>query len=228
MSAAPLAWVGVTLLAYRAALEIHRRSGSHPAANPMLISVTLVVGVLWLTTTPYETYFDGARLIHALVGPATVALSIPLYSQIARLQTLLIPLTIALLVGSLTAAASAVAIGWACGASPEVLLALAPKSSTMPIALGVADKIGAIPSLTALTVTLTGISGAVMADRLLDLTRSDDRALRGFATGLTAHAIGTAHALREDEVAGGFAALAMGLNGLATALWLPLLATLIR
>jgi putative effector of murein hydrolase len=223
-----LVWVGLTLLAYRAALEIHRRSGSRPAANPMLISVTLVAAVLSLTGTSYETYFAGARLVHVLVGPATVALAIPLHAQIARLGTMLIPLAIALLVGSLTATASAVAIGWACGASPDVLLALAPKSVTMPIALGVAETIGAVSSLTALMVTLTGISGAIMADRLLDLTRTDDRAVRGFAVGLTAHAIGTGHVLREGEVAAGFAALAMGLNGLLTTLWLPLLAALLR
>jgi len=223
-----LCWVALTLVAYRVALEVHRRGGSHPAANPMLIAVALVGAVLWATGTPYRTYFDGVRLVHALVGPATVALAIPLHAQIARLGTMAVPLSIALAVGSLTATASAVAIGWACGAPREVLLALAPKSITMPIALGVAERLGAAASLTALTVTLTGIAGAVMADRLLGLTGTHERAVRGFCLGLTSHAIGTAHVLREGEVAAGFAALAMGLNGLATALWLPLVAALFR
>jgi predicted murein hydrolase (TIGR00659 family) len=228
MSGSPLLWLMVTLIAYGAADAVHRRSGLNPIANPILISVTLIGCVLWLTRTPYQTYFDGARLVHVLVGPATVALAIPLYAQIGRLKTMLLPLTITLLVGSLTAIGSAVAIGWACGASPEVLTALAPKSATMPIAMSVAEQIGGVPSLTALMVTITGISGAILAPRLLDLARVDDPALRGFATGLTAHAIGTAQALRSSEAAGGFAALAMGLNGLATALMLPLLARLAR
>ncbi|MGH6690526.1 MAG: LrgB family protein, partial [Gammaproteobacteria bacterium] len=192
------------------------------------ISVILIGCVLRLTATPYETYFAGAGLVHVLVGPATVGLAIPLYAQIGRLRAMVIPLALALFVGSLCAIGSAVAIGWACGASADVLTALAPKSATMPIAMGVAEQIGGAPALTALMVTITGVSGAIMAPRLLDFARVNDPALRGFAIGLTAHAIGTAQALRGGGVAGGFAALAMGLNGVLTALMLPFLAGLAR
>ena len=223
LSASPLPWLVVTLVAYLAADAIQARSGRHPAANPVAISVALIIALLTLTGTPYAIYFEGARLVHLLVGPATVALAIPLHAQLGRLRGMLIPLTIALIVGSIAAMASAVAIGWACGASPDVLRALAPKSATMPIAMGIAETIGGLPALTAFTVTLTGVSGAIMAPRLLALTGTDDPAVRGFAIGLTAHAIGTAHVLRESEEAGAFAALAMGLNGLAAAALLPLL-----
>ncbi len=223
LSALPLLWVMVTLLAYQAASGIYRRSGRHPLANPVLISVTLVVGVLRLTNTPYQTYFDGAQLVHVLLGPATVALAVPLYAQIERLKTMLWPLTVTLLVGSVTAIGSAVAIGRACGASTDILLSLAPKSATMPIAMGVTAQIGGLPSLTALTVTLTGISGALMARGLLRLLRIDDATVCGFALGLTAHAIGTASAFQVSASAGAFAALAMGLNGVATTVLLPLL-----
>jgi predicted murein hydrolase (TIGR00659 family) len=227
LTGSPLLWLTVTLLAYQAALGIHRRSGRSPIANPVLISVTLIVGVLLLTRTPYQTYFDGAQLVHLLVGPATVALAIPLYAQIARLRAMLLPLTIALAVGSVTAIGSAVALGWVFGASPETLMSMAPKSATMPIAMGISEKIGGLPSLTALAVTITGVSGAIMARRLLDLMRIDDLAARGFAVGLTAHAIGTAQALQVSETAGAFAALAMGLNGMATTLLLPLMVQLV-
>ena len=226
LSGSPLLWLTVTLLAYQAAQGIHRRSGLGPIANPVLISVTLIVGVLLLTRTPYQTYFEGAQLVHVLVGPATVALAIPLYAQIERLRAMLLPLTIALLVGSMAAIGSALALGWVFGASPETLMSMAPKSATMPIAMGVSEKIGGLPALTALAVTITGISGAIMARPLLDLMRIDDVAVRGFAVGLTAHAIGTAQALQVSEVAGAFAALAMGLNGVATTLLLPLMVQL--
>jgi predicted murein hydrolase (TIGR00659 family) len=208
------------------AYGIYRRRGLHPLANPVLISVTVIVGVLLLTNTPYQTYFDGAQLMHVLPGPATVALAIPLYAQLERLKTMLLPLMITILVGSVTVIGSAVAIGWVCGASTGILLSLAPKSATMPIAMGVTAQIGGLPSLTALTVTLTGISTTLMARGLLQLMRIDDIAVRGFAIGLTAHAIGTASALQVSEIAGAFAALAMGLNGVATALLLPLMVQL--
>jgi len=216
----------VTLLAYQVADAISRHSGRHPIANPVLISAALIVGVLLLTATPYQTYFDGAQWVHVLIGPATVALAIPLSAQIGRLKTMLVPLTLTVLVGSVTAIGSAVTIGWVCGASTDILLALAPKSVTMPIAMGVTARIGGLPSLTAVTVTLTGISSALMAGGLLRLLQIDDMAVRGFAMGLTAHAIGTASALQMSEIAGAFAALAMGLNGVATTLLLPLLVQL--
>jgi predicted murein hydrolase (TIGR00659 family) len=178
--------------------------------------------VLLLTKTPYETYFDGAQFVHFLIGPSTVALAIPLYAQLERLKTMFVPVTIALLVGSITAIGSAVAIGWAFGASTETLLSLAPKSATLPIAMGVAEKIGGLPSLTAVTVALTGISGAIMARGLLNLIRVDDWVIRGFAVGITAHGIGTARAIQVSETAGAFSALAMGLNGIATTVLLTL------
>jgi predicted murein hydrolase (TIGR00659 family) len=223
LGASQLVWFTVTLLVYQAALEIYRRTRQHPLANPVLMSVVVMIGVLLVTGTDYRRYFDGARLLHFLIGPATVALAIPLYAQLGRLRRMLVPLTIALLAGSLTAIASAVAIGRLCGAPTETLLALAPKSATMPIALGVAEHIGGRASLTALTVTMTGISGAVVARGLLNLLRIDDLAVRGFAVGVAAHAIGTAHVLEWGEAAVAFSALAMGLNGVATTVLVPLL-----
>jgi predicted murein hydrolase (TIGR00659 family) len=227
MTSSPLTWVTATLLAYAAASAIHRRIGMSPLANPVLLSVTFIVGALLLTRTPYETYFEGAGLVHFLLGPATVALAIPLHIQLARLKTLFLPLTIALLVGSITGICSAVAIGWALGASTDILFSLAPKSATMPIAIAVSQTIGGLPALTALTVAITGISGAIMSRGLLNLLRIDDPAARGFAVGLTAHAIGTARALQVSDIEGAFAGLAMGLNGVATALLVPLVLQLI-
>ncbi|MGH8727390.1 MAG: LrgB family protein [Burkholderiales bacterium] len=220
LSASPLLWLTVTLLAYQAAYLIYRASGMNPLANPVLISVSFIVCVLLASGTPYETYFDGAQFVHFLIGPSTVALAIPLYAQLERLKAMFVPVMIATLVGSITAIGSAVAIGWALGASTETLLSLAPKSATLPIAMGVAEKIGGLPSLTAVTVAITGISGAIMVRALLNLIGVKDYAVRGFAVGITAHGIGTARALQVSETAGAFSALAMALNGVATTLLL--------
>jgi predicted murein hydrolase (TIGR00659 family) len=222
LSATPLLGLTVTLLAYQAAYWLYSKSGLNPLANPVAISVAMLVALLMLTGTPYETYFEGAQFVHFLLGPATVALAVPLYANLDKLKRNLLPLGGALLAGSVTAVASAVAVGWSLGASRETLLSLAPKSVTTPIAMGIAEKLGGLPSLTAVLVVCTGILGAVLARGTLNLLRIEDHAVRGFAVGVAAHGIGTARAFQVSETVGAFAGLAMGLNGLATAFLFPL------
>lgn len=227
LSTSPLLGLTVTLLAYLAGDWIYRRAKLNPLANPVLIAVVLLVGLLLITKTDYRTYFEGAQFVHFLLGPATVALAVPLYANVRRLRRAALPLVVALIAGSATAAGSAVGIAWALGATRETLLSLAPKSVTTPIAMGVAEQIGGLPSLTAVLVILTGILGAVTATWTLNLLRIRDWRARGFAIGVAAHGIGTARAFQVNEVAGAFASLAMGLNGVATAALVPLLAMLL-
>lgn len=221
LSATPLLWLSVTLLAYLAALTLHRRTGNSPLANPVMMAVILLLLTLWLTDTPYATYFEGAQFVHFLLGPATVALAVPLYGQLPKLRRMSGPLLAALIAGSLTAALSAWAIAGALGASEPTMRSLTPKSVTTPIAMGIAERIGGLPSLAAVLVILTGIVGAVSAGALMKMLRIRDPHVTGFALGLAAHGIGTARAFQISEGAGAFAALAMGLNGLLTALYLP-------
>jgi len=227
LAASPLLGLTLTLLAYLGASVVHQRCGGHPLANPVLLAVAALVGLLWLTDTPWHTYFDGAQFVHFLLGPATVALAIPLHAQLPRLRRMALPLLLALLIGSLTAALSAVAIGALLGASRATLLSLAPKSVTTPIAMGIAERIGGLPSLTAVLVILTGVLGAILARYIYCALHIEDDAQRGFALGIAAHGIGTARAFQESEQMGAFAALAMGLNGLLTAVLLPLLLPLL-
>ena len=221
LSTSPLLGLTLTLLAYQAAFWIYSRVGFHPLANPVLISVAILAGLLLVTGASYQAYFDGAQFVHFLLGPATVALAIPLHAQWPRLRAMAGPLTIALLAGSLTAALSAWGVGALLGASRESLMSLAPKSATTPIAMGVAERLGGLPSLTAVLVITTGIIGAVLAHGVMRRLRVDDHAVQGFALGLASHGIGTARAFQVSEQAGAFAALAMGLNGLVTAVSLP-------
>ncbi len=227
LSAQPLLWLTLTLAVYLLAIALHRRAGGHPAVNPVLISVSVLVTLLLLTGTPYQRYFDGAQFVHFLLGPTTVALAIPLHSQLKRLLGMAGPLVIALVVGSLTAGLSAYAIGALLGASAPTVASLAPKSVTTPIAMGIAERLGGLASLTAVFVILTGIFGAIFADGLLKRVGVKDEASVGFALGLASHGIGTARAFQLGEQTGAFAALAMGLNGLFTALTLPWLLPLL-
>jgi len=223
LATSPLLGLTLTLLAYQGAVKINQHFKGHPLANPVLIAVVVLVALLWATGTPYPTYFDGAQFVHFLLGPATVALAIPLYAQFDRLKRMAGPLLVALLAGSLTAVLSAVLIGKLLGASDATLISLAPKSVTTPIAMGIAERLGGLPSLTAVLVMLTGIVGAVGAQWLYALMKCRDPAVQGCALGVASHGIGTARAFQISEQTGAFAALAMGLNGLLTAVLLPVL-----
>ena len=227
LSAQPLLWLTLTLAVYMLAILLHRKAGGHPAVNPVLISVAVLVSLLLATGTPYQRYFDGAQFVHFLLGPTTVALAVPLHGQLTRLMEMSGPLLIALVVGSLVAGLSAYGIGALLGASTPTMVSLAPKSVTTPIAMGVAERLGGLASLTAVFVILTGIFGAIFADGILRRMGVKDDPSIGFALGLACHGIGTARAFQISEQTGAFAALAMGLNGLFTALTLPWLLPLV-
>jgi len=223
LSASPLLHLTLTLCAYLLGDWLFRKSGRKPLFNPVLLAVLGLVTLLTLTATPYPTYFAGAQFVHFLLGPATVALAVPLYFNFSKLRRLWMPLSVGLLAGSVTAALSAVGIAKLLNASTATTLALAPKSVTAPVAMGIVEQLGGPPSLAAILVVSTGIVGAVIGPALLDWLKVRDPAIRGFAIGTTSHGIGTARAFQESEEAGAFSGLAMGLNALLSSLLLPVL-----
>ncbi len=227
LSASPLLHLTLTLLAYVLGDWLYERSGRLPLFNPVLIAVLVLVALLSITGTDYATYFEGAQFVHFLLGPATVALAVPLYRQFDKVRHSALALGVSLAAGSLTAMLTAVAVAAALGADRDTLISLAPKSVTAPVAMGITEKLGGLPSLTAVLVIMTGVLGAVLGSWIFSLLRIKDPRAQGFALGVTSHGIGTARALQLGELAGAFSALAMGLNALATALLLPLLYRLV-
>ena len=221
LAASPLLGLTATLIAYQFAYLIYTKCRFSPLANPVAISVILIVSVLVATDTPYQTYFAGAQFVHFLLGPATVALAVPLYQQMSRLRDQWRAFLVGAVLGSASAIATAMTIASVLGASRTTVLSLASKSVTMAIAMGVSEKVGGLPSLTAVLVMLTGIIGAMISASILNLLQIRDDAIRGFALGVSAHGIGTARAFQINEQMGAFAGLAMGLSGLLTALVLP-------
>ena len=219
----PLLWLTVTILAYCLCDRISAALNRTPVANPVLMSMCLVGLLVRVSGTPYPTYFDGAQFIHFLLGPATVALGIPLYQNRQLVMRAVLPMACALLAGSVTALVSAVAIARLLGAAPSVVVSIAPKSVTAAVAMGISARLGGDPGLTAVLVILTGILGAIVVTPLLNALRITDKRARGFAAGLAAHGIGTARAFQVDLLAGTFAGIAMGLNALLTAILVPLL-----
>jgi predicted murein hydrolase (TIGR00659 family) len=224
LESTPLLGLTATLVAWQVALVLSRALGDRPLTNPMLIAILLLSAILLGTRTPYSAYFQGAQYVHFLLGPATVALAVPMHAawnQIRRSAPAIIP---AILAGTLTSAVSVMLLARALGGSRQVVLSLAPKSVTTPIAMGVAEQIGGNPSLAAVFVLLTGLTSIVVGPPLWRLLRITDWRARGLAAGTAGHGIATARVLLLHETAGAFGGLAIGLNGIVTAILLPPLA----
>lgn len=221
LSASPLFGLTMTLIAYGVAHRVYRYAHSHPLLNPVVTAVGLLIGLLLVTGMPYADYFAGAQFVHFLLGPATVGLAVPLYRQFAKLKQLWLPVSVALVGGVTIGGLSAVMLAQWLGADRQTLLSLAPKSVTAPVAMGIAERIGGIPSLTAVLVVTTGIIGAVLGTKLFDLLRIRDDSVRGIAMGVAAHGIGTARAFQVSAEMGAFAGLAMALSALLASVILP-------
>jgi predicted murein hydrolase (TIGR00659 family) len=227
LSQSPLLWLTVTLLTYAVADAVSLWTRRHPLANPVLHSMWIIGMVLVVTGTSYTTYFAGAQFVHFLLGPATVALAVPLYENRKVVLAAILPMLAALVVGSVTAVVSVVLLAEAAHLPRSVILSLAPKSVTAGVAMGISESLHAEPSLTAIAVVLTGIMGAITVTPLMNRLGITDFRARGFAVGVAAHGIGTARAFQVDAVAGVFAGIAMSLNALVTSLLVPLAVTLL-
>ncbi|WP_353571029.1 LrgB family protein [Candidatus Albibeggiatoa sp. nov. BB20] len=227
LSAEPLTGLTITLIAYGIAHRLYTYTNSNSLLHPVAVAVLILISFLTLTNTSYAAYFEGGQFIHFLLGPATVALAIPLYKQLPKLRKIWLPVSIALVMGAILGALSSVLIARFFGASTAIQLSLAPKSVTAPVAMGIAEKVGGIPSLTAAMVVTTGIIGAVFGTKLFALMRIKDESVKGIAMGVTAHGIGTARAFQVNSEMGAFSGLAMALSTFITALILPWLLNLL-
>lgn len=223
LAASPLLWLTVTVVVWLCAMAIARRSGGNPFVNPVLISVVAIVLLLESCGVSYTAYFSGAQFIHFLLGPATVALGVPLFRRLDLVKANLVPMLAALAVGSVTAVGSVVVLGHLFGFPHDIVVSMAPKSSTAAVAMAISQGLGGNPSLTAALVILTGIVGAVVVTPFMNAMKIRDYSARGFAVGLASHGIGTARAYAVDPVAGLFAGVAMALNAVVTSVVVPLL-----
>lgn len=217
----PLFSVGITLGAFQLAQLLYEKT-KWMIFQPLLMATLMLVGTLLVLGMEYQDYRSGSSLLTFLLGPATVALAVPLYQNVRRVKAVLVPVLVTLLVGGTVATILGVGIAWLMGAEHMIMMALAPKSVTTPIAMLVADEIGGSASLAAVFVMLTGMLGAMFGVELMRLFRIRHAAAQGIALGMVAHAIGTARALQENEETGAFSALGMSIMGVATAVILPL------
>ena len=221
LSTQPLLWLTLTVLIFVLADWLAERSGRNPLVNPVMIAIVVIAAILVATGTPYQTYFDGAQFVYFLLGPATVAIAIPLFKNWPTVRRRAVPMLAALFAGASVAIVSAVAVAALFGVPKDVLISLAPKSVTAPVAMSISGHLGGIPALTAVLVAITGVLGSVIVTPLMNAMGLRDYAARGFAVGVAAHGIGAARAFVVDPVAGTFAGIAMGLNAIASSLLVP-------
>ena len=222
----PLFGFGVTLAAYQLALAAYEKT-RWVFLQPVLLSMLLLIGVLLAFGITYQEYRQSTQLLTVFLGPATVALAVPLFLNLRRIRQLFWPTLLTLVFGGLFATLSVAVLGWWFGTEHMVLMTLLPKSVTSPIAMLVAEQLGGVAALAAVFVLITGVIGAILGPELLRRFGVHHPAAQGMALGLTAHAVGTARALQEGEECGAFAALAMSLMGVATAVLLPLAVAMI-
>lgn len=221
----PLTWLVATLLAYRLGVHLRDRTG-HPVAQPVLVGVVLLAAALVLLDVDYETYAEGTTIVTFLLGPATVALAVPLHRQLGRLRGYALPLVVGLLVGVVVSVGSAMLLVQLLGGDELLARTVAPKATTAPVAIALSRTIEGVAPLTAAIGITAGILGAVAAPTVLTWLRVREHRARGLATGAVSHGIGTSRMLHEHPVEGAFSGLAMGLTALATSLLLPVLVPL--
>jgi len=222
----PLIWLALTLGGYLAGRALQNSSGGVPFVNPVLVAIAVVMAALAATGTSYRTYFAGAQLIHFLLGPATIALAVPLARHFALIRDNLRSVGLALLAGSASAIISSVAIVHLCGGPHVIALSMAPKAATTPIAMAVSKQIGGMPELTASVAILGGITAAIAGQWMLKMLAISDWRAQGLAAGVAGSGIAAAHVAARNETGAAFAAIGVGMNGLLTALLVPLLVAL--
>ncbi len=218
----PLFGILVTLAAYAAGRWAQRRTGS-PLVQPVFVAILLIGGLLMAFDVDYADYLEGAAYVGFWLGPATVALALPLHAELALVRRTALPLVVGLLAGAVVSIVSAVLFTRWTGGTEALQLTMAPKAATTPVSIAVAEGIGGIPALTAVITIVTGIIGAMFGPWVLDRAGVRDKRARGIALGTTSHGIGTARALQEGVSEGAFSALCMALAALATSALVPLL-----
>ena len=213
----------LTILAYCLASWLFARSGYFSLLNPVLVATTLIIVILQLFDIEYSSYLLGAHYLSMLLGPATVALAVPIAMHGKTIKKRLRPIVLALVVSSMVAVCSSVGLAWLMGADRAILVGLSVKAATMPIALELAQSLGGVVPLTAAFVFFTGILGATIGPFIFKWMNIERDDVRGLAMGVTSHVIGTAAEFKHSQEAGSYASLGMSLNGILTAIVIPVL-----
>ena len=222
ISNTPLVWLLLTLGSFKIGIIIYEKFNKHTLLQPIIIAYLIIMTALIITGVSYKEYFKAVEIIHFFLGPATVALALPLYKNLKHIKSLFFPIFITLVVAGVFTISIAIILLWALDAQLPTILSMTTKSITAPIAIITSEQIGAIPSLAVGFVIIAGIIGALLGTAVFKFLKIKHDTSKGFALGMVSHGIGTARAIEISEKAAAFSALAMGLTGILTAVFLPL------
>ncbi len=214
--------ISITILIYLGARVLYRYI-SNPFTTPVLLATILVIFILKIANISYEQYAPAKDWITYLLGPATVALAVPMYKNRDVIKKKLIPILASLTVGSLATIASAIFISKLLNLSEKIQAASAVKAITTPVAIETAAIIGGDPSLTAILVIIAGIFGAAFGPVCLTLFKIHDPMSRGLGIGTVSHGIGTSQAVVEGKLQGAVSSVAMGGAAILTSIIIPLI-----
>lgn len=212
--------LALTFGVYYGARQLQKWTG-WVVLNPILVTIAVLIVFLKLTGISYDTYQEGGHYIDFWLKPAIVALGVPLYQHLGQIRRQFVPIIVSQLVGCLVGLVSVVLIARWMGASREVIISLAPKSVTTPIAMEVCSAAGGIPSLTAAIVVCVGLLGAVFGFKILEVWHVRNPYSQGLGLGAASHAVGTSRAMEKGDTYGAYASLGLILNGVLTALLTP-------
>lgn len=213
--------IAFVLGVYLASAFLYKRT-KLPFLHPVLLSIAVIIGTLKLFNVEYQTFKDNSQLIDFMLGPVVVALGYTLYEQVEHVRQNLLSMLTAVLVGSFVGIFSVAMVAKWMGANADMVVSLAPKSVTTPIAIGISEQFGGIPPLTAVVVVIVGVFGGVAGPFVLRKLGIHSKIAVGLSMGAAAHGLGTARALELGALEGAISGLAIGLMGIATALWVPL------
>ena len=195
--------------------------------HPLLTSILVIIAVLKMMGIEYESFQRGSHLIHFLLGPSVVALGFVLYEQMQYLKGNVISILTSVFVGAIIGIVSVIVIGDLMGADQALIATLQPKSVTSPIAMGIAEKAGGMPSLTAVIVVAVGIFGSIVGPFVMKVLGIESRIAKGLALGASSHGLGTSVAIQIGAVEGALSGLAIGLMGIMTAILVPVISFII-
>ena len=211
----PMFGISLTIIIYTMSLGLRK---VWKPLNPLLVTAGVIMAVLALAHIPYQNYEVGGSMIEFLLGPATVALGVPLYKHAQKIRNRLLPMIAGISVGSAAGILSAAGLVSALGGTRELMVTMMPKSVTTPISIEIVRSLGGIPELGAVFTVLTGLLGSVLGPQLLRLCGVRDDISVGVAIGTSSHGIGTARLLSESEMKGSISGFSMGIAGIVTSL----------
>lgn len=218
--------IAITFISFMVAQQLQRRTGIK-LLNPILVSMIALIVLLKSLGIDYDTYKSGGEYIEMWLKPAVVALGVPLYRQLSSIRRQWLLLLVSEIAGCVAGIVSVVLVAKALGASHEIIMSLAPKAVTTPIAMEISSAVGGIPALTAAVVVCTGIFGGMTGFKIVKLTHVRSPIAQGLSIGTAAHAVGTSVAMERSEHYGAFSSLGLTINGLLTAMLTPFILQLI-